>query len=411
MKTTTRATTDKFNRVPSAHAGPVPGSRVILPFCGVVLASLLATSLTAGAEPRPGSERVMVAEARGKVARNSEAAMIELKDNRLFAIWQEFQKGEGDSDFFPGRLVAMTSRDGGRTWGGYRVLVENAPGDINVFSPSLLRLPDDRILFCFMRYHSFAKAQNKYPPASAFAWVSADEARTFKPLATLWKEKPVTLCSATLRRLSSGRILLPINRDLSKKGQPDHWEAGTTFSDDGGKTWQQCNNWVDLPKRGAMEPHVEELSDRSVLMVMRTQLGAVYKAASKDGGKTWSKGDSLGVEAPESCPELIKIPSTGDLLLIWNASKYDPKWASHFGKRTPLSAAVSKDDGKTWSKPRHLETDAGWAFSNPGCCFTSKGTVVVNYWACKYQPSGLMSNYPIHLKAALVDLKWLYEKE
>src|SRR5439155_17015517 len=187
--------------------------------------------------------------------------------------------------------------------------------------------------------------------------------------------------------------LRPGNRNKSSKAHPGYIETATYTCNEGGNSWQASNNCFDLPNRGAMEPHVEELRDKGVLMVMRTQLGAVYKAVSKDGGKTWSKGESLGVEAPESCPELIKIPSTGDLLLIWNASKYDPKWASHFGKRTPLSAAVSKDDGKTWSKPRHLETDPGWAFSNPGCCFTSKGTVVVNYWACKYQPSGLMSNY------------------
>jgi sialidase-1 len=379
--------------------------------CSIVVTSLFALSLTHADGPPAKPEIIMLAEARGKVVRNSEASMVELKDGSLLVIWQEFQKGTGDSDFFPGRLVGMTSRDGGRSWGGYRVVVENEPGDVNVFSPSLLRLPDGGILFCFMRYHSFSKAENKYPPASAFAWLSSDEGKTFKPLSTLWKENPVTLCSATLRRLSSGRIVLPLNRDLSKKGQPDHFEAAVTFSDDGGKSWKESDNWVDLPKRGAMEPHVEELRDGRLLMVLRTQLGAVYRSVSKDGGKSWSKGESLGVEGPESCPELIKIPSTGDLLLIWNGSKYDPKWASHFGKRTPLSTAISKDDGKTWSKPRHLETDPGSAFSNPGCCFTSKGTIIINYWTCKYQPSGYMSNFPIHLKAALVDVKWLYAEE
>jgi sialidase-1 len=380
-------------------------------FSGAVLAGLVVASLAFGDGPTPRPEIIMVAKARGKVVRNSEATMVERKDGTLFAVWQEFQKGQGDSDFFPGQLVAMTSRDGGRTWGSYRVLVENEPGDVNVFSPSLLRLPDGDLLFCFMRYHSFARARNKYPPASAFAWVSSDEGKTFRPRATLWKERPVTLCSATLRRLASGRVVLPVNRDLSTKGQPDHWEAGAYYSDDEGKSWRESDNWVDLPRRGAMEPHVEERRDGSVLMVMRTQLGFLYQSVSKDGGKTWAKATSLGVEAPESCPELIKIPSTGDLLLIWNASRYDPKWASHFGKRTPLSAAVSTDDGKTWGKPRHLETDPGWAFSNPGCCFTGKGTVVINYWACKYQPSGLMSNDPIHLKAALVDVRWLYGKD
>jgi sialidase-1 len=324
-------------------------------------------------------------------------------------VWQEFEKGEGDSDFFPGRLAAMTSADGGRTWTGRKTLVDNLPGDINVFSPSLLRLQDGSILFCFMRYHSFAKAKNRYPPASAFAWLSRDECQTFQPWSTLCKERPITLCSATLRRLSSGRILIPANRDLSKKGEPDHWEAGCFTSDDGGKTWTE-SNWVDAPRRGAMEPHVEQLRSGKLLMVMRTQMGSIYKSESADGGKTWSASLSLGIEAPESCPELIKIPTTGELLLVWNAAKYDPKWASHFGKRTPLSVAISKDDGKTWTKPRHIESDPGWAYSNPGCCFTSKGTVVINYWTCRYQPTGYMSNYPIHLKAAIVDVAWLYGK-
>jgi hypothetical protein len=74
-------------------------------------------------------------------------------------------------------------------------------------------------------------------------------------------------------------------------------------------------------------------------------MGTVYKAESRDGGRTWSKSSSLGVEAPESCPELCKVPKTGNLLLIWNGSKYDPKWASHFGKRTPLSAFATKGRG------------------------------------------------------------------
>jgi sialidase-1 len=365
------------------------------------------TCIPARADDEAQPEIVTIAEAKGPVVRNSEASMVELKDGRLFMVWQEFEKGEGDSDFFPGRLAAMTSADGGRTWGERRVLVRPEKDDINVFSPSLLRLPDGAILFCFMRYHSFAKAQNKYPPASAFAWISRDEAQTFEPLATLWREQPITLCSSTLKRHSSGRLLLPVCRDLSTKGQSDHWESSIYFSDDNGRSWEASEIWVDLPKRGAMEPHVEELKSGDLLMVMRTQLGAIYKSVSTDRGKTWSKGESLGIEAPESCPELVRLSGSGDLLLVWNAAKYDPAWASHFGKRTPLSTAISRDDGRTWSKPRHLETDPGWAYSNPGVCFTSKGTAVVNYWACPYQPSGLMSNFPIHLKGAIVPLKWL----
>jgi len=45
--------------------------------------------------------------------------------------------------------------------------------------------------------------------------------------------------------------------------------------------------------------------------------------------------------------------------LVWNDhAQID---AARRGKRTPLSAAVSRDDGKTWSKAKTLEDDPdGW---------------------------------------------------
>ncbi len=351
---------------------------------------------------------VTIAKADDMHVRHSEGSAIELKDGGLLLVWQEFRKGTG-SDFAPARLVAKSSKDGGRTWGAYRVLVAIAPGDLNVLSPSLLRLRNGSILFVFLRRHPFAKPGDLYTPTSAFAMISRDEARTFAPLATIWSQKRMHLCSNTLKQISTGRIVLPSDRDHSTKDNRDNWACGCVHSDNGGKTWTVSDNFVDLPKRGGMEPHVEELKDRRLLMIMRTTLGAIYKSESNNAGKTWSKAESLGVESPESCPELLKDPSTGALVLIWNAAKHDPKWFSHGGKRTPLSAAVSKDGGKTWSKPRHFETDPGRAFSNPGALFTSQGTLFVNYWTCKYQPNGAMVSNAIDLKAAIVDGKWMYK--
>ena len=42
--------------------------------------------------------------------------------------------------------------------------------------------------------------------------------------------------------------------------------------------------------------------------------------------------------------------------------------------------------------------------------FTSKGTLLLNYWACKYTDKGYMSNYPIDLKAAIIEVAWLYNE-
>jgi len=353
-------------------------------------------------------ETFLFAKADDTLVRHSEGSAVELNDGRIMLVWQEFRKGpKGDSDYYPARLVSKTSADGGRTWNDYRALVEIAPGDLNVFSPNLLRLQNGSILLAFIRKHDFEKPGDYYTPTSAFAMISDDDGQTFQPWSTIWDHQRKHLCNNTLKQLKSGRIILPTDRDNSAPDRPDNWACGCVYSDDNGKTWTVSENYVTLPKRGGMEPHVEELKDGRLLMVMRTMLGSVYKSESSDAGKSWSPAESLGVESPQSCPDLLKHPETGDLVLIWNAAKFDPKWFSHEGKRTPLSAAVSKDGGKTWGPPKHIETDPGSVFTNPGAFFTSQGTMFVNYWTCKYEPNGAFVAFPIHLKTAIVDSAWL----
>ena len=59
--------------------------------------------------------------------RNSEAAIIPLKDGSLLLGWTEFYAGNG-ADHGPARISGKVSTDGGRTWGDKRTLVENDGG-------------------------------------------------------------------------------------------------------------------------------------------------------------------------------------------------------------------------------------------------------------------------------------------
>ena len=120
-----------------------------------------------------------------------------------------------------------------------------------------------------------------------------------------------------------------------------------------------------------------ELGDGRVLMIVRTQLGFIGKSYSSDGGDTWTELESLGVKAPEAPATLRRIPSTGDLLLIWNDT-FVPG-AGHGGRRTPLTAAISSDEGLTWRIVGNLESNPKRTFSYPSLTFV-RGRVVMSYW-------------------------------
>ena len=502
---------------------------------------------------------VTVAKSTPDLPRKSEGDVIELRDGRLLLIYMEFS-GDG-SDEAETRIVSQESGDGGLTWGRYRIIAETTPGDVNVYSPNLIRAADGGILLIFTRQH------NTRPLTSTIhSWKSSDEGETFSP----WSEftdrfemvvegdlsisgewtvfgvfpkseqpsliPPLTdipkelelagrkqsarklkvnaglidfawvfdeimqvgqsafvyipvelthpqqvmlgfgadwwmqvwvngesvldtmdrgnekhppsiddhvcnvalragtnlivirfvcgqassklfvggpaelrqqalacrgyynLCNAVVKRLTSGRLLLPTVAP-----------SAVLYSDDGGRTWQPSGERIFLPMRGAGEPHVEETRDGRVLMVMRNELGSLFMSESADEGMTWSKPQTTGLRTPESCPELSRIPGTGDLLMIWNNSDYDPGFFSHYGKRSPLTAAVSCDEGRTWEHVRDIEDDPSHAFSNPGCRFITAGKAVLNYWTCEYLPNWAMQDI-IELRVAVIDTDWFYER-
>ena len=263
-----------------------------------------------------------------------------LKDGSLLLGWTEFYAGSG-ADHGPARISGSVSKDGGKTWGAKYALVEN-DGGCNVMEVNFMRLKNGNIAL----FH--CQKNTESTDCRVMMRTSSDEGRTFGPAKQLSPDAKYTgLTNGRSIRLKSGRILL------------EAWEGGDSYcylSDDDGETWREGRR-IKPEKGECWEPACVELNDGSVLMLMRTQLGGQYKSLSTDGGETWSTPEPtplVGTAAPVS---ISRIPSTRDLLAIWN---HNPGAA----KRNPFTTAVSRDEGRTWQLFRNLEDapEDAWAY-------------------------------------------------
>ena len=288
--------------------------------------------------------KITVAPVGPKNPRNSEADIIQLKDGSLLLGWTEFYEGSG-ADHAPARISGKISKDGGRTWGKKYTLVKN-DGGCNVMEVNFLRLQSGPIAL----FHCQKNTQGT--DCRVMMRTSADEGKTFGPAKPLSAPGKYTgLTNGRCIRLETGRILL------------EAWEGGDSYcciSDDDGKTWRDGKR-VSPAKGPCYEPACVELKDGRVMMLMRTGLGGQYMSLSKDGGETWTPPTPtqlVGTAAPVS---ISRVPTTGDLLAIWN---HNPGKTGGMA-RSPLTAAISKDEGKTWQRVANIEDAAGDAWAYP----------------------------------------------
>ncbi|MGE3822361.1 MAG: sialidase family protein, partial [Isosphaeraceae bacterium] len=180
----------------------------------------------------------------------------------------------------------------------------------------------------------------------------------------------------------------------------NRFTAWCYLSDDEGQTWRRSRTGVPYARRGAMEPEVVELSGGTLLMHFRTQLGHIAVSRSFDGGETWTEGASWGVRSPEAPATLRRIPSTGDLLLIWNDTYREGE--GHGGKRTPLTAAISTDEGRTWSHRRDIETSEKHTYAYTSVLF-DRGRALLSYYVRDE------SNGEISTRFRSIPIGWFYD--
>ena len=342
--------------------------------------------------------------------RNDSASIVQLDDGSLFMVWIEMHASElGGHDEAPSSIASMRSSDGGLTWGEHRV--EQSPGgDVHsVYNPSLIVLPDGELLFFYLHYNRLV--WNEPLQASGCLRRSADGGRTWGGETRIWNHEGYGCANHTFTRLADGRLLksieyLPVWGSYPAMSS----RSGCFASDDDGRTWRPPASLVQLPLRGTMENHIVETAQGPLLMCMRNQLGSVFLSRSTDRGETWSLPQTSGLSCCESMPSLTRIPTTGDVLLIWNHSDFDPTY-DHSGKRTPLTCAVSTDGGTTWGPPKDLEDDPGIEFTNVACSYTREGKAIVTYLTSRMEHPGhpgKLGRSAMSLKGAIFDIEWLY---
>lgn len=319
--------------------------------------------------------------------RNSEADALVLRDGRLLLAWTEFL-GDGKSDWTGARLSARISGDQGATWGERFTLQENI-GAMNVMEPDLLRLKSGKILFLFARKNSPADC-------APMVRISKDDAKTFSaPVAMAITPAPSYTGFNHDRaiQLRSGRILMPLFFTTDYRVEP-HIRSRIYYSDDEGASWKPSDTVLDLPqsKSGAQEPGVIELNDGKVMVWVRTDLGRIYRAYSRDKGKTFSALQPIaGVDSPRSPQSIKRHPKTGDLVLVWNNSAKD---------RTPLSTAISRDEGLTWAHRKVLDETPGETFAYTSIEWLREHAFLSCYAA---GPAG------ISLRVKTLPLSWFYQ--
>ena len=245
-----------------------------------------------------------------------------------------------------GRLDAVRSTDGGRTWGAPVMIVDSEADDRN---PAVGQAPDGTVV---LAYH----AQGSYEADGSWSrHLRRVQMRVMRSHdgGVTW-EAPQPLGYAPLEKhsayghivnLPDGTMLLPIYGSGIGGAEKERDHAYILRSTDNGQTWDAPS----LIAEGYNETALLPLPNGDLLSAMRSdeqdRLLAVCR--SSDGGRTW--GEPAPVTGAQEHPADLTLLSSGWILMVFGV-RHDP-----FG----VQARVSRDNGESWGERLIVCDDLG----------------------------------------------------
>lgn len=237
------------------------------------------------------------------------------------------------SDFANAELINLDLNIDTRQMTEQKIFQKNL-AKIQTGGASLLKLNKDTILSFF-----FGKESNyiidiyiKKSTDNGLTWSNPEKINTIK------NEYQHAAASRAIL-LSNGRILLPMA--IGGTGTQNY--VFCYYSDDKGETWT-ATKLFKMKNNELYEPCIEELETGRLIMTLRNQSGKIIFAFSDDNGLTWIDFLKSNIDSPDAPSVIARVPGTEDLILIWNNNTR----IKDYQNRSPLSLAISHDDGKTW---------------------------------------------------------------
>jgi predicted neuraminidase len=143
-------------------------------------------------------------------------------------------------------------------------------------------------------------------------------------------------------RLANGKVVAPASKESLRKS----WKCFVDISEDDGKTFTH-SKFVRRPKKDGktvnmIQPTLWE-NESGLHMLIRTNMGHIYKSDSTDGGMTWCKAYETPMGNPNSGIDVVKMDD-GRLVLIMN-----PIFEC-WGDRAPLILMCSDNGGESFEE-------------------------------------------------------------
>ena len=326
-------------------------------------------------------ERILGPEVPGKY--KHPAAIEELKGGDLFLVWHG-GAGEYEEDT---RVEASRLPAGSTRWEKPFVVADTPfHGDGNAV---IWQAPDDAVwLFYVVRYGE------TWASSRICAKVSRDGARTWSDSFVLAMESGMMVRNRPVV-LSSGDWLVPIYHEVGTDKEDVSADCTSLFL----RYEPKAKRWSESPRirsrLGCIQPGVAEVARDHLVAYMRRggdyngrPDGWMVRSESRDGGKTWSRGDDSRFPNPNAAIDFLRLKD-GSLLLVYNDS---------FSDRTPLAAALSVDGDKSYPHKRNI-AEGKDDFAYPFVIQARDGKVHVVYTA----------NERTEIHRAVFDPAWVRE--
>jgi predicted neuraminidase len=316
----------------------VPGN--LLSLAGVIAAALmtLTAAMPAAAAGDIHAYKVFGAEVPTGPYKHP-ASFTELANGDLYLVYYG-GRGEyaNDTAVFGARL-----KKGETQWSAPRVIAQDPFRSVG---NGVVWQAPDRVVWLFY----VIRFGRTWSDSRIAAKVSRDNAETWSDSSMLHLEPGMMVRNRPIV-LHNGDYLLPIYHETGHDTEivgPDSTSLFLRY-DVKEKSWSETNRIRS--KNGNLQPGVVQIDGNYLVSYSRrgggygpATSGYMIRSESRDGGRTWAEGRDSQFRNPNAAIEFIRLKS-GNLLLVYN---------DHMFQRTPLTAAISTDNDKTWPYRRNI---------------------------------------------------------